>query len=123
MFKSIKVDSLRALNDHVLVADMNFKERKLSSGIYLLNDDGRGAGIRPRWAQVYAVGPDQQDVKPGQWVLIEHGRWSRGLEVDIDDSEFTIRRVDPNWVIFVSDEEPNGVDTISSAVHAERKER
>ena len=82
MFKPIKVDNLRALNDHVLVSDMNFKERKLSSGIYLLNDDGRGAGIRPRWAQVYATGPEQEDITIGQWVLVSHGRWTRGVTIE-----------------------------------------
>ena len=118
-----KIKGIQPLHDHIIVVDMDFSGRQLASGILLLGDDGKADGIRPRWARVYAVGPDQTDVKPGQWILIEHGRWSRGLEVEIDDLEFTIRRVDPNCVIFVSDEEPNGVDTISSALYAERKER
>ena len=122
MFKSIKVDSLRALNDHVLVADMNFKERKLSSGIYLLNDDGRGAGIRPRWARVYATGPEQEDIKTGQWILVAHGRWTRGVEVSDGDAKVTIRRIDPECVLLVSDNEPVD-DSISTAVHADAKTR
>jgi co-chaperonin GroES (HSP10) len=118
-----QVAGIQALHDHVIVRDMNFGGRQLSSGIYLLNDDGKTEGIRPRWAQVYAVGPDQKDVDVGQWVLIEHGRWSRGLEVDIDGEEFTLRKADPKCIIFVSDEEPNEDDTISTAVMAERKSR
>jgi len=118
-----QIAGLKALYDHVIVRDMNFGGRKLSSGIYLLNDDGKTDGIRPRWAKVYAVGPDQQDVKVGQWVFIEHGRWSRGLEVEIDGETFTVRKADPACIIFVSDEEPNEDDTISSAVQAERKSR
>jgi co-chaperonin GroES (HSP10) len=116
------IGKLVPLNDNVIVRDMDFSGRKLASGILLLNDDGKTDGIRPRWAKVYAVGPEQTDVVPGQWVLIEHGRWSRGLEVDIDDEVFTIRRVDPDCIMFVSDEQPEDINTISTALHAERKE-
>ena len=122
MFKPIKVDALRALNDHVLVADMNFKERKLSSGIYLLNDDGRGAGIRPRWAQVYATGPDQQDIKVGQWILVAHGRWTRGVKIEDTEGEVVIRRIDHNDILLVSDNEPAD-DSLSDATQIDSKER
>jgi hypothetical protein len=123
MFKPIKVDSLRALNDHVLVADMNFKERKLSSGIYLLNDDGRGAGIRPRWAQVYATGPEQEDITVGQWILVAHGRWTRGVTIEDQSGEVTIRRIDPNDILLVSNTEPGGDDTVSEATQIDAKQR
>jgi co-chaperonin GroES (HSP10) len=118
-----KIKSLRPLNDHVIVTDMNFGQRTLSSGIILMNDDGKTDGIRPRWAKVYAVGPDQKDVTPGQWILIEHGRWTRGVEVEIDGVEFTIRRVDASSIMMVSDEQPVADDMISTAVPAERKTR
>lgn len=118
-----KIKSLHPLKDHVIVKDMNFSGRTLSSGVILLGDDGKTDGIRPRWARVYAVGPDQQDVTPGQWVLIEHGRWSRGVEVEIDGIEMTLRRADPACLMMVSDEEPGADDIISTAVHAERKTR
>jgi hypothetical protein len=118
-----KIKGLKALHDHVLVHNMSFEARKLASGIVLLGDDGKTDGIRPRWAQVYAIGPEQQDVKVGQWVLVEHGRWTRGFIVEIDDHEFTVRRVDPDCIIFAQDEEPDNIDTISTAVHAERKRR
>ena len=123
MFKPIQVDNLRALNDHVLVSNMNFKERKLSSGIYLLNDDGRGAGIRPRWAQVYATGPEQQDIKTGQWILVAHGRWTRGVTIEDATGEVTIRRIDPNDILLVSDTEPAGDDTVSDATQIDSKNR
>jgi len=122
MFKPIKVDNLRALNDHVLVSDMNFKERKLSSGIYLLNDDGRGAGIRPRWAQVYATGPEQEDITIGQWVLVSHGRWTRGVTIEDTTGEVTIRRIDPADILLVSESEPSD-DSLSSATQIDAKDR
>jgi hypothetical protein len=102
---------------------MSFEGRQLSSGIVLLGDDGKTDGIRPRWARVYAIGPEQQDVGVGQWVLVEHGRWSRGVKVIKDGKEIILRRADPEAIIFVSDTEPDNIDTISTAVHAERRTR
>jgi co-chaperonin GroES (HSP10) len=118
-----KISKLVPLKDKVLVRDMNFSGRQLSSGIVLLGDDRTTAGIRPRWARVYATGPEQTDVTPGQWIMVEHGRWSRGIEVEINDEQFTLRLVDPKSIIFVSDEEPDIDDTLSSAVQAESKTR
>lgn len=118
-----EIPGLRAVHNHIIVRDMSFEGRTLASGIVLLSDDGRTEGIRPRWAKVYAVGPDQQDVQVGQWILIEHGRWTRGLKVEIDGEEFVIRRADPDSIIFISNEEPIEVDTMSTAVYGERKTR
>ena len=122
MFKPIKVTSIKALNDHVLVADMNFKERQLSSGIYLLNDDAGTAGIRPRWAKVYAIGPEQQDIQIGQWILVSHGRWTRGVTIEDTAGEVTIRRIDPNDILLVSESEPSD-DSLSDAVLKDRVDR
>ena len=118
-----KIQAIKPLHDHVIVTEMNFKDRTLSSGIVLLGDDAKTAGIRPRWAQVYAVGPDQKDVAVGQWILVEHGRWTRGSEVEIDGEEMTIRRIDATAILMVSDESPNHDDNVSTAVQAETKTR
>jgi len=122
MFTPHKVESLRALNDHVLVADMNFGARQTSSGIHLLDDDMRTAGVRPRWAQVYAVGPEQQDITVGKWVLVSHGRWTRGVKIEDSTGEVTIRRIDPDDVLLISDEEPAD-DTLSSAILKDKADR
>ena len=42
-------------------------------------------------------------------MLVEHGRWTRGVTVREDGNEFTIRRVDPECVLISSDELPNDV--------------
>lgn len=123
IYEGTPVIDISAIKDTVIVRDMNFSGRTLSSGIVLLGDDAKTTGIRPRWAQVFRVGPDQKDVAPGQWVLVEHGRWTRGSKISIGDEEITIRRVDPQDIIFVSDQEPPADDTISTAVQAQQKFR
>ena len=111
---------LRPLNDAVIVTEMVFDERITTGGIVLLNDNGKGTGIRPRWGQVYAIGPDQQDVAVGQWICVAHGRWTRGLDVEDETGKHTLRRVDPKDILLVADERPND-DTFSDAVHIDTK--
>jgi len=101
-----KINKLRPLHSEVIVRDMEFSERKLASGIVLLDDNKKSEGIRPRWAEIYAVGPKQTQYKVGQWILVAHGRWTRGALVEIDGAEMTIRRVDLNEILLVSDEKP-----------------
>ena len=122
MFEPTRIQSLRALNDHVIVSDMAFEQRTLSSGIILHNDNGTTAGIRPRWGRVYAIGPEQKDVTVGQWICVAHGRWTRGLEVEDGQGVRTIRRVDPKDILLISDDEPND-DTVSDAIQAMPKDR
>jgi hypothetical protein len=120
-FEANKISTLRALNEHVLVTDMQFGQRKLSSGIMLLDDNGKSEGIRPRWCQVFAVGPNQKDVEVGQYILVAHGRWTRANEIEINGEKKSLRRVDHNDILMVSDELPDADDTISDAVSIAKK--
>jgi hypothetical protein len=121
----IYAENVEAIDDHVIVKDMDFGQRTLNSGVIMLGDDGKTDGIRPRWGQVYKVGPKQKDFKVGQWILLEHGRWTRGFHVKFpgEDEPVLLRRADINAVMLVSDEEPTDIETISTAVHSEQKER
>jgi len=83
---------------------MEFHERLTRGGILLPGDDATSTGIRPRWAEVYAVGPNQIDVKVGEYVLVAHGRWTRGIQMDIDGDEFEMRMIDNDDILLVSDE-------------------
>lgn len=99
-----KFKKILPLYDSVIVSDMMFEERVSQGGIIIPNDDMKDSGIRPRWAKVYAIGPDQKDIKVGQYILISHGRWTRGIKIDDGDSIKTIRKVDNNDILMVSDE-------------------
>jgi co-chaperonin GroES (HSP10) len=94
---------------------MKFDVRITNGGILLPNDDMKSSGIRPRWGHVYAVGPQQLDVQAGQYVLISHGRWTRGIKIDDGTGEKVIRKVDPNDILMVSDE-PMTDETMSDKV-------
>ena len=94
------------LKKRVLVSHMHFGETKSAGGIILVDDDGSQAGIHPRWANVYAIGKEQEDVTVGQWVMVAHGRWSRALKVSKDGVELEVRMIDENDILLVSDEEP-----------------
>ena len=113
---------LRALHDHVIVSEMAFDQRITSGGLILLNDNGTTLGIRPRWGQVYAVGPEQKDVQVGQWICVAHGRWTRGLDIEDESGNRTIRRIDPEDILLISDTQPQD-DTMSTAVHVSKQTR
>jgi co-chaperonin GroES (HSP10) len=98
------IASIRPLRGKVLVNKIESGARITRGGIIIPDDDGQERGIRERWAQVYAVGPDIQDVRVGDWVLVKHGRWSRGVDISVGDSKTTIRQIDwPDAVLLVSD--------------------
>ena len=121
-YSAHRVSKLQALSDSVLVEDMTFDERISNGGIVLLNDNGKSSGIRPRWGKVYAVGPEQQDVRVGEWILVAHGRWTRGLDIEDDSGKRTIRKIDPKDILMSADEQPADV-TFSDAINVEKKQR
>ena len=105
--KQYTVDNdIKPLKKRVLVSDMHFGETKTKGGIILTDDDGSESGIHPRWGKVYAIGDQQEDVTVGQWVMVSHGRWSRGFKVKKEGVELEVRMIDENDILLVSDEEP-----------------
>ena len=116
----IKKTQLRAIKKDIIVTDMTFDERISQGGIIIPNDNGTSKGIRPRWGQVYAVGPAQQDVQVGQWICVAHGRWTRGLDIEDESGKRTIRKIDPKDILLVADERPQDT-TFSDAIHVDKK--
>jgi co-chaperonin GroES (HSP10) len=98
---------IRALHADVIVKDMDFGEMITAGGIVVQSDNAKVHGIKPRWAEVYKVGPEQKDVVPGQWILIEHGRWTRKIKIDDGDGAKEIQKVEVKSILAVADEKPN----------------
>ena len=94
------------LKKRVLVSNMKFGEVKTKGGIIMPDDDGSEHGIHPRWAKVYAVGSQQEDVNVGEWVMVAHGRWSRAFKVKKQDTELEVRMIDENDILLVSENDP-----------------
>lgn len=114
-YLSNEVSGIKPIGKTVLITDMNFEFRTTSAGIILPGDDAKNSGIRPRWGKVFAIGPEQEDVAVGQWILVDHGRWTRGIDVTVDGVRQTIRKVDNKDILLVSDE-PVVDDTMGSKV-------
>jgi co-chaperonin GroES (HSP10) len=99
------------IRDHVLVSDMEFGEQVTASGIVIKSDNGKSSGVKPRWGRVWAVGPEQKEVNVGEWICIEHGRWTRTIELEQDDgSILELRRVETGAIMMSADERPGDVD-------------
>ena len=103
-FDPTKVTTVRPVKDGVIVTDMEFNERFSASGLFIPSDDSKLQGVRPRWGKVYSVGPSQTDIKVGQYICIAHGRWTRGVKIEDATGVHTIRRVDVDDILLVSDE-------------------
>lgn len=119
-FSPVKCNTVTPIKEGVIVSNINFGERKTAGGIIIRSDDGTSHGIYPRWGQVYSVGPDQKDVKVGQWIMIEHGRWTRGFTIENDQNEkTTLWKVEEKSILLVSDEKPQEYGQLNSeAVYA-----
>ena len=112
MVKSIKTvkGDILPIKDHVLISDMEFAQLVTEGGIIIPGDEGTSRGIHPRWGKVYSVGPEQDEIKKGEWILIDHGRWTRGVTLVTDGGEeLQVRRVDIKDILGKQDTKPNAV--------------
>jgi len=114
---AIEIEEFLPLKDSVVVHKMHFGERISHGGLILPNDDMKSSGIRPRWARIYAVGPDQKELQVGQWIYIAHGRWTRGVKIEDTEGVQIVRKVDNKDILLVSDDEVIEDHTMSDKVY------
>lgn len=98
---------LHPIADHVIAVNMEKEGVKKIGNLFISSDQSTDHGIKPRWAQVAAVGPEQTEILPGQWILVEHGRWSRGVKLSNGN---VCRKIDTDAIMMVSDEQPTERD-------------
>lgn len=108
----VKHIKIKALHDWVIVSHMDFGDIKTSGGIILRSDNGKAHGVKPRWGKVYCIGDEQKDVNIGDWILIEHGRWTRGIKINDGEQELTVHRVDVKGIMAISDSAPSADDVV-----------
>ena len=99
---------IKAIRGDVLVHKMHFGETKTAGGIIIQSDDAKAHGVKPRWAQVYAKGHENNDpYNIGDWILIEHGRWTRKIKVQNEhNEEIELQKVETDSILAWQDEEP-----------------
>lgn len=73
---------IKAYPGKVLIESMEQGEHLTAGGIHLSDDNGTSEGVRARWAKVYAIGEGVDHIKVGGWILIHHGRWTRGIDYE-----------------------------------------
>jgi len=99
--------SISAIGNRVLVTHMDFGEQKTAGGLIISSDDGQTRGIYPRWGKIYAKGPQNNDpYDVGDWVLIEHGRWTRSVLLEQENEDLEVRMVETESILAWSDEQP-----------------
>lgn len=76
--------NITPLGDKVLgrMLEVVGQERHTDGGLIITEDTMTEGAIRPRWFEITHVGPKQQEFSRGDYVLVAHGRWSRGIDVD-----------------------------------------
>jgi hypothetical protein len=119
---------LKARTDNILCVEGDFGEQTTAAGIIIQKTMGKSEGIVPRWFQVFEVGPDVNWVNPGEWVLVEYGRWTDGIPVQDDrfNTEGNIKtvwKVEPKSCLAVSDEKPEAINLSDNTALAAKKYR
>jgi co-chaperonin GroES (HSP10) len=103
---TIIMQKLRLTGDKILATELEHGMSKTAGGIIITDDVGKDHGLRPRWARILMVGPDMiDDVAVGDWVLVEHGRWSVGFDLLNEETGETVRvwQIDNKGMMIVSD--------------------
>ena len=117
--------TIRPLRERILAELMGLDERVTASGIVIASENGKDRGIRPRWAKVRLVGEGIDWVKPGQYILVAHGRWSRQFECEHEGEKLKLVHLDNKECLIVTDELPTddyvgvGIDTKPDGARAE----
>lgn len=98
---------LNPIHDDVLVYGMHFGETVTKGGIIMQSDDAKAHGVKSRWAKVYAKGSENNDdYNTGDWILIEHGRWTRKVQIDDPDlGKIEVQKVEKSAILAVGEDD------------------
>lgn len=108
MYDPIEGFEILPLPDDILVYNMEqgFRKNKKSGILFLDDSTFEERNIKPRWCQIYKIGSRiNEDFKEGDWVLVEHGRWTTGIKFkDEKLGEIYIQKVDKKSILLVSED-------------------
>ncbi|MEM5878078.1 MAG: hypothetical protein QXF12_04320 [Candidatus Aenigmatarchaeota archaeon] len=115
MIGKIEGYNLIPLPNDILVYNMEKGYRRSkNSGLLFLDDSSfRIENIKHRWCQVYKVGSNIDFVKEGEWILVEHGRWTVGFKfVDKNLGEIYVQKIDKEAILLVANEYLENVERL-----------
>lgn len=102
------------LPNDILIVDLEKGSRRTIGGIILTDDNGKLRGIHPRWAKVYKVGSNVDYVSPGEYILLQHGHWTYGIDINYnngnEDKSYYLHKADPKGILLIKDTEPSAFD-------------
>jgi co-chaperonin GroES (HSP10) len=101
---TINVNDIEPIKSVVLVRDMEHGDKLTRGGLIIPDDDMKERGIRPRMCTVYKVGREVDYLRPGDKILVSHGRWTRGVEMDVNGDKFTMHMVDNKDILTIIDD-------------------
>ena len=103
----IIAEDFHPIRDNVFVTDLDSGPHRTPHGILIPDDNMTERGVRPRWAKVWRIGPDVTEIKPGEWILIEHARWTTGIDLELPDQIVRVWRIEwPTSVLVATDSDP-----------------
>lgn len=102
------LQTFRPMKGKIFVSDLERGMTKTAGGIIITDDNMTNGGIRPRWGKVVMVASDVEDVRVGEWILVEHGRWTMGMDyIDSDTGgKVMVWMVEPKAMLLATDEDP-----------------
>ena len=115
-FSTVKVSEFRPLKGKVFVTNLEHGDTVTKSGIIITDDNMTNRGIRPRWGKVWAIGAEVEDIEVGEWILIDHGRWTQKINIEMGGEIVSIWSVEyPESVMVASDEEPKSSQAVADS--------
>jgi hypothetical protein len=113
MAQTTSGNSFTPLKGNIFVTDLEAGMQKTKGGIILRDDNMKDHGIKPRWCRVWRTGPDIDYLEPGEWLYVEHGRWTLRLPLDLPEGKIDVWKIDPAAILLVSDQpdRPTDYDT------------
>lgn len=106
----ITAEAFHPLKNNVFVTDLDSGPHETAGGIIIPDDNFSERGVHPRWARVWAIGPDVQDIEVGEWIYVEHARWTNSIDLALPRGVVRIWRVEwPESVLLAAPEDPRSV--------------
>lgn len=99
---------IKAFGDRVLasMAQKPSGYKKSKSGLLVADKDMEESGIKPRWFKIISVGEKINWLSDGDYVLVAHGRWTNGVDIDGEK----VYLLDNNEILMLSSERPEELE-------------